>query len=200
MEVLKREFSQNEKLLLAILFLVMLAGGYYLLVDTPVREGMADVQSQIDAATIERDAVNAKLAEIAEMEAELSKMEGTKIYRSHMPSYNAAKQELDFLNETLGNALDYFIGFSKVTRDGNQIRRGFTLQYKAKDFEDAQKIMSMLESSSIRCVVNDFSVTPVMGTSIQGSQLQVSAVATFFETMAGGENDNELPADTTGVE
>ncbi|MCR5451584.1 MAG: hypothetical protein K6F00_03020 [Lachnospiraceae bacterium] len=199
MGLLKREFNSTEKSLLVILFLIIFGGLYYVFVHTPIIDGMKTVRAEIEAAGAQRDALVLKVEDTKAMAAELEAMDNGETFISRMPSYDASKEELDFLNNTLNDTIDYYIGFSRVTRDGDQVRRGFSLQYKAGSYESAKKIMSELENSSIRCVVSDFSLNPVGAQSVLSGQVQVSATATFFETMVGGTPDNELPADTPAV-
>lgn len=195
-----REFKESEKALLIVLAIILCGSIYYLAVDRPVRKGVNEADAQIQTLSAERDAALATMMEISAMEAEMSRLEAAGEEVSMMPSYNSSKTELEFLNNTLSGASDYYIGFSEVTRDGDQIRRGFSLQYRAKDYDAAEKILNDLESSPIRCVIGDLSVSPVEGGSVKEARIQVSAAATFFETMVGGTPDNELPEDKSEEE
>lgn len=189
------EYKGSEKILLIVLFVVIIGSIYFLAVDRPVRQGIKEADERIEVLSAKYDEIVVRIQEINKMKEEMNKMDSDSVVSSMMPSYNSGNQELEFLNTTLSDALDYYVGFSRVTRDGDQIRRGFTLQYKAKDYDAAEKILADLESSPIRCVIGNVSISPVKGTSVKHTQVQISADATFFETMYGGTPDSELPED-----
>ena len=196
MKVLTRDFSTREIAAILVLGLVIIALAYYLVVDRPVRSGMAEAKAQQEELQEELDAVDARLAEIEEMRAEMDTLASNGHPESRMPSYNASKAELDFLNQTLSGTEDYFIGFSQVTRSGDQIRRGFSLQYRAGSYDSASKILSTLEQSEIRCLVRNLTISPVdSGGDLMNGAVTVNCTATFYETMQGGVADKELPED-----
>lgn len=197
MKALKRDFTPRERMLLILLSLIILALIYYLTVQQPVSSGMAETKSEKAALQVQIDAINRQLASIDAWKREkvlLAKYNRDDMY---MPSYNASNDELDFLNETLGGTLDYYIGFNEVTREGDQIRRAFSLSYSATGYQAAVDVLAKLERSNIRCLIGDFSVSPYgESTTLVGGPVTVNATATFFETMYGGKPDKELPEDT----
>ena len=201
MDMLERKFTSKEIGMLSFFGIVLLGALYFVLVDQPIRSGMKTARQEIESLHVERDAVEMKVAEIKEMEAELKRLEEGGAEVSLMPSYNAGSEELDFLHRVLGTASDYFIDFTDITREGDQIRRNFSLQFRTPNYGDAKEIIKNLENSEIRCLVGDLSVVPIDNErNILSGPVQVSAMATFYETMHGGKEDAELPEDSLAVE
>jgi hypothetical protein len=128
-------------------------------------------------------------------------MEANGLAKTRMPSYNAGKEEVDFMNDTLKDTIDYYIGFNDLTREGDQIRRNFSLQFKSANYKAAQKVLKKIEGSKIRCLIGDISVTPVESDqTISDGEVQVSCTATFYETLQGGKADKELPPDSLAAQ
>ena len=154
MKVLSRSFSLKEKILLLLLSLILVGLAYYQFVDQPVRSALATAQAEADALSVELCAVEAKLARMRRMRAELEDVTagGT---ASEMGSYNNSKAELAMLNDVLSEALQYSITFANVTRNGDQIRRNFTLQLIADSYDTMEHIINSINSSHHRCLIGD---------------------------------------------
>ncbi len=196
MNIFSRHFTSREIRLLVVLLVIILGALYFYMVDQPVRNGIAESEMLLERLSAEKEKLDVKVGELAAMKKELEEVDNGTLVLREMPSYNSSKAELDFLNTTLGVAQDYYISFSKVTRDGDQIRRSFSLQYNCAGFEAARQILSELENSSIRCIVGNIAITPQSGDDIMDGGVGVSCIATFYETMHGGTVDNELPEET----
>ncbi len=212
MKILSRDFTPKEKVLLLILFLILISLAYYRFVFVPCRESVAEANSERDTLEIELMAAQAKEAQLKRMEEELAGL-GKLQETSRMESYNNSKAEISLLNNILETACDYYIAFSDVTRDGNQIRRNFSLQFQTRTFEEAKQIIERLSNGEYRCLLGDmrYDLTQRRATS-DGSMpagvetyqvngvsyydiITVETTATFFETMVGGTEDAGLPAD-----
>lgn len=189
MKVLSRDFTRAEKILIVALILVLLAIAYYQFIDRGVRESLANAESEAQMLQTQLDATEKRLLELRTTKGELDKLkEEGKL--SWMPSYNGSKEEIAFLNGILADTLQYEVSFSDVTREGSQIRRAFTLQYKTLDYAAAQEIMDRLCSGKNRCLVGD-----VKCTIDEDGIVTVNESATFYETMAGATPDAGLPSD-----
>lgn len=188
MKILSRDFTRGEKVLIALLLIALIALGYYQFVDKPVRESIVAADQERSMLETELTAVNAKVADLNRMQNELDSMQGSV---SLMPSYNNSKAELDLLNDILADTEQYSISMSNVTRSGDQIRRGFALQFTVADYDTMKATISRLSSSEFRCLIDDIRVAY----SEQG--VSVSATATFYETMVGGVVDAGLPNDSS---
>lgn len=189
MRVMSRDFTRSEKLLILVLVLILLGLAYYQFVDRNVRETITNAEAEVKAIQTEMDAVEKRLAELRKTKSEMDALE-EKGMLSWMPSYNAGKEEVAFLNGILADTLEYEVTFSNVTRTNTQIRRAFTLKYKVEGYEAAQEILDRLSESKNRCLVGN-----VRGSINKDGIVTVEQSATFYETMVGGIPDAGLPSD-----
>ena len=111
-----------------------------------------------------------------------------------MGSYNNSREEVAFLDAILSSTLNYTVSFANVTRNGDQIRRSFTLQYTTPDYESAADIIEKLCTGRNRCLVGD-----VKCAINKDGHVTVNQSATFYETMVGGTPDAALPADSAAA-
>ena len=137
MKVLSRDFTLKEKILLLILSLALIGLAYYQFIDQSVRSELAIAQSEKESLQVELDAVQMRLAQLKKMEQEMADLSGDTSL-GIMGSYNNSKAEIALLNDILGDTQQYSITFSDVTRNGDLIRRNFSLQFTASDYEEAK--------------------------------------------------------------
>jgi hypothetical protein len=200
MKNLTRDFSTREKALLLILALILIGLLYYWFVDVPVRDGIMSANSKKESANAELVVVNAKIAEMEKMEAELEEF-GTLGRAAYMGSYNNAEAEYAALNDILADTDEYEIAFSALTRDGDMVRREFSIQFSTTGYEAAKRIITALENSEYRCRIGDLNCTAEQSQDTDADlknwtgKILVSAKATYYETMVGGKPDEGLPAD-----
>ena len=205
MKILSRDFTRAEKIILVILALVLVGLAYYQFVYKMVAESIQKAHAEAEAIRVEMTGVNAKIQRMEEMQAELESIQSNP-NASYMGSYNNSKEELAFLNDVLGGALQYNITFSNVTRDGDQIRRNFSLQFTTEDYASMERIISRLCDGKLRCLINDisYSVSRYNYSAADRERygvdwyerVNVNCTATFFETMVGGTADAGLPPDS----
>ena len=198
MKTFTREFSAREKALLIVLVIIILGAVYYLTVFQPVSDSLT--RANLDKQSLQDEIIiaEARADQISNMQTERAEMEASGRVLGQMPSYNAGKKEIDFLNDTLSSeTADYYVGFTQLTREGNQIRRNFTLNFTASNYEVAKKIIESMERCEIRCLIGDMVVVPAEeNEGIMDGAVEVNCVATFYETMQGGIVDTELPEDS----
>lgn len=193
MKVLSRDFTLKEKILLLILSIALIVLAYYQFIDQPVRSELSSAQAEKESIQIELDAVQIKLAQLKKMEQELTGLTGSGSL-GMMASYNNSKAEIALLNDILEDTQKYSVSFSDVTRNGDLIRRNFTLQFTAADYAEATEILTQLSNSEYRCLLGNVYCDSEDGDLTKGL-VSVSATATFYETMVGGKADAGLPED-----
>ena len=189
MKAMGRNFKLSEKLLLLFLALILLGLGYYWFVDRPIRESISRSRAEADALWTEKQTVQLQYDRYSKMQEELDDIRASGTI-SRLGSYNNSEQELRELNNILSRTLQYTINFADVTREGNLIRRLFTLQFRTPDYETAREVLTLLGRGEYRCIVD--SVRCMVEDS---GAVTVNATATFYETMVGGTPDAGLPMD-----
>ena len=192
MKILSRDFTLAERILLIFLGLVLVGLTYYRFVDQPVRTALRTAQSEKESLQVELDGVELQIQRLTKMQNELQTLKDGETV-SMMASYNNSKAELALLNDALSIATKYAVTFAEVTRDGDQIRRDFTLQFTAPNYDAVVQIFSDLADSPYRCLIGD--ITCSTGRRQEMAEINVNATATFYETMVGGTPDAGLPAD-----
>ncbi len=192
MKSLNRDLTTREKLLILVLVVILLALVYYQFVDQPVRTAINNAHAERDSLSMELTAVQAKLAVMRRMRDEMEDITAGGTV-SEMKSYNNSKAEIALLNDILRGTPQYSISFANVTRDGDQIRRNFTLQFSTESFDTVVRVLRQLEQSPYRCLIGDLKISAPRGGSVRSGTITVNATATFFETMVGGTVDAGLP-------
>ena len=187
---MSRDFTRTEKILIAVLALILLALVYYQFVDKNVRQAITNAESEAQMVETELTAAQARLAAAQKIKSSMDELEASG-QASWMGSYNNSRAEVAFLNSILADTLQYSVTFSNVTRSGDQIRRSFTLEYRTASYAAAHEIMARLCQSHDRCLVSDASFAQE-----KDGVVVVRQAATFYETMVGGTPDAGLPADS----
>lgn len=197
MKIMSRDFTTREKIMLLVLTLILLAAGYYAVIDQPIRTAINEAKSQQDELNTELMLLQTKAASLSRMQSELDSIEQSGSL-GKMGSYNNSKAELDELNQLLQDANTYDISFSDVTRDGDLIRRSFSLTFSASDYDKAADLVNRLCTGEWRCIVSDLRYVAA-GDDLDTGSVNVGVTATFYETMQGGKADSGLPADTSAA-
>ena len=210
MKILSRDFTTKEKIMIVVFCLLLLGLAYYRFFYVPTQDQIAAANSQKANYETELMEVMAKEAQIRKMKEEIDEL-GELSNVSRIESYNNSKQEISLLNRVLGPATEYSIRFSDINRDGDLLRRNFTLMFKTDSFVSAKRIISSLEESPYRCVLGDIqyqfslrkavSEEPTRGGRWIDDEyfydvVTVNTNATFFETMYDGVADAGLPAES----
>lgn len=196
---MSREVNAKEKVLLVILVLIILGFCYYRFIDQPVRKNLAKADAEYSSLQTELTEARVKIRELQRMQDEIDEITAAGKY-SYMPSYNNAKEELALLNDILsGSATKYSVSFTSVTRNKEQIRRDFKLDFTAPDYDTMRTIIDQLTGVDFRCLIGDCTckLVEVHNQREDYSALNVSATATFYETLVGGVADAGLPADSS---
>ncbi len=208
MNGLSREFSTREKVLIIILVIIVVALAYYRLFYVPSTESIELANAQREAYQSDLTIARAKERQLKNMQEEMDRL-GELQSTSRIESYNNSKAEMELLNQILESASDYSIKFDSVTRDGDTVRRNFSLSFTTGSFRAAKKIVKQLSESELRCLLGDVSYktsyvrltkdqkAPTVrriNDGVYGVFVQVDAMATFFETMYDGVADAGLPA------
>lgn len=71
MKIMSRDFTVREKIMLLVLTLILLAVGYYLVVDQPIRTAINEAKSQQEELSTEMMLLQTKAASLSRMQSEL---------------------------------------------------------------------------------------------------------------------------------
>ncbi len=194
MKLINRDFSLRSKVLLVILGIILVVLVYFQFVDGPVREEIEKARNEKESIQTELIVAQAKAAQLEKMKNEIDQIMANDAVKL-MSSYNNSKEELETLNKVLSSTLQYSVAFSNVTREGDQIRRNFSLQFTTRDYNTMARVISQLAESDCRCLIGDVSCTDTHNRD-GSTTLLGRATATFDETMVSGTPDAGLPEDS----
>lgn len=190
MKLLSKSFSTKEKILIGLLAVMLLGLVYYRLFYVNISKAIASTRADESSLQSELDFAQMKLSQIDKMEKDMVDLSDT----PKMGSYNNSKTETIFLHNVFTGTTDYSISFDKVTRNKNQIRRNFSLQYRVKSYNEAMRILTELTTGEYRCLISDMSCRVD-----DNGTTTVNLLGTFYETMVGGTPDSALPKDEADV-
>lgn len=200
MKVLSRDFTTKEKVLILILVLLLIGLAYYQFVYKPMSESLENAAAEKVALEDELVVLQAKVAGMKKMQQEMDELESSERL-SVMPSYNASKEEVAFLNNVFNEyASSFSVDFSNVTREGDQIRRAVKAKFTVDSYEKLEQIVTALAESENRCLVGDVRCSRVTnrrvvdGVESYTTNYSADLSAVFFETMVGGTPDAGLPS------
>ena len=191
-----RDFNLAERVLLIVLGLLVVGAAYYYCVYLAVNDSLAEAKSRRESLETELSGVQMYNMRMQSMQNEMDTI-GVDADTPRMESYNNSKAEIALLNDILVAADQYSISFSGLARDGDQIRRSFELRFTAKDFNTAEAILARLSRSRCRCLIGDVSCSSLRDKE-HPEAVNLSLVATFYETLVGGTPDAGLPAGNSG--
>lgn len=188
----KSSFSAKDKVILVILVIFLLGFCYYQYLHKPVKSRIEAAEAKKESLNAEIMSVNSEIAMYQRMQDEIDDIIASG-QDSYMASYNNSKAELKLLNDILSDASQYSVSFANVTRNGDQVRRDFSLRFVAPDYETMQRIIENLTGIDYRCLIGNISCSMsrlrLRDVDVEYGTMTVDATATFYETMVGGSED-----------
>ena len=193
MKIWSRDFTRREKVTLFGLLILLIAILYFQCVDRPVRTSINAARAEAQEIETEMSIVAAKVRQLTKMQNELDDVKGSGVL-SRMESYNNSSAEISFLYDILAETQQYNIEFSDITRNGDQIRRNFSLKFRTRDYDAMRNVITRLCASEYRCLVDEIRCQRTINE--RESYVTANVTATFYETMVGGKPDAGLPKDS----
>ena len=193
MKIWSRDFTRREKLTLFGLLILLIGILYFQCVDRPVRTSINAARAEAQEIEAEMSVAAAKVRQLTKMQNELDDVKGSGVL-SRMESYNNSSAEISFLYDILAETQQYNIEFSDITRNGDQIRRNFSLRFRTRDYDAMRNVITRLCASEYRCLVDEIRCQRTINE--RESYVTANVTATFYETMVGGKPDAGLPKDS----
>lgn len=185
---MKRQFSRREKILLLILAVLLLGVLYYMLVDQPVRDTVADANSRQSAAESELLIDTAKLMQMRQMQSALDELSADS--KAIVPDYDNAQQVVNLLNKAMLYADSYDLSFRSIAVDGQIVSRPIDLNFTCADYSAAKAILTVLHDGPYRCDITAFTIAENDSleaeeyASVAEGSVKCSLTATFYEFLA----------------
>lgn len=182
---MKRQFSVREKVLLVILALLLVFCVYYILVDKPVRETLADASARQSAAETELVVANARLEKMHRMQAALEELDHTA--RADVPDYDNARRVVELMNEAMARTTAYTLSFGGVSRQGAIALRPIDMNFQCESYDAAKQILQTLLDSPYRCRITSMNMSCAAGRDVRLNRVSVRASVTFYEYLEAEE-------------
>lgn len=186
-----RRLSFREKLLLAILLVLVVVSGYILFFYTPMNDRLTELDGQIADTEDQILAYQIKAEQQRRMEKELEELFAADPDPAGLAPYDNVQAVMFELNSILAQTKEYSLDFNTVDASQAIVRRPISLRYTVEDYETAKTILKELHDSKYRCMLDSVSVS--LGGK-EEQELIVSATIVFFEytgDLAGGAGDED---------
>ena len=171
---MKRKFSTREKVLLVILAVLLVGSLYYVAVDQPVRNTIADATARQQEAESALTIDLAKLARMHQMQAALAELEQDA--KPNVPDFDNARYVIRLLDTVLSQAEGVVLTFPQPVTKGDIVRRSVDMRFVCSGYASARRILDKLYNGPFRCEIANFSMTD-----LTGEYTEVLATVTFFE-------------------
>lgn len=181
--MMKREFTQREKILLLVLVVLLLLTGYLKLFYEPVQKQYTAAQTQYDKASDTLMQEQAKLSNMKKMEAALKKLQGSGASADvTIPAYDNSDNVMVQLDSILASAVNYQMTFTDVVYDTELVSRPLKLTFTARNYDAAKAILTSLYNCKYRCALSDIAVSAGSDTAnVRTDGVTVSLTVTFYE-------------------
>ncbi|MBQ6843006.1 MAG: type II secretion system protein M [Agathobacter sp.] len=157
---MKKQLTTREKILMLVLVILMVVCAYYYAFYVPITQQVASLVSQ--AATIDEQIllVDAQVARMNEMKAELDAIAAGEMGNvKELPAYDNSGNVMHSLSAILQNAMQYNVNFSSVEEEESTVRRHISLSYDCSSYETAKSILTQIYESDYRSLIKDVSIT-----------------------------------------
>lgn len=158
--MLKYSFSTREKVLIAVLAVIVLALLWYVFIfqniDSQVKKIDGEIASVQETLTID----NAKLAQQKKMEDAIARYVASGAHVTEVPKYDNIQNVMNQLNEVLAGTVNYSMTFDQIEPgENNTIERGVTLTFGCGSYGEAVDILTSLARGQYPCRINDCSIS-----------------------------------------
>ena len=175
---MKRQLSAREIILLGLLLVLALVGGYLLLYYMPMTNEQERMENQAVLCEEQLQAAQIRLEDKRRMERELEEIFAANPNPLSIAPYDNLQPVMFELNGILQSTPEYSLSFGTVNTEETIVRRQILLSYTSGSYEAAKGVLQRLHDSAYRCMLDDVSIS--IGERDEGS-VSVSASLVFFE-------------------
>ena len=178
----KGNLTVREYILVAVLLILLLGVGYYMLYYTPLQNELQSIEIETSQVRSEIDIASAKCESMSRMQSELDEIfSNGKDKVTEIAPYDNAKVVMSELNGILSQSLNYKLSFADpvIEADGT-VRRTVGMNFSCNGYDSAKRIINNLCNSRWRCLMKNISVNG--DEDIVGNQVTCNATIVFFES------------------
>lgn len=145
-----RKLSMRERVLLGILAIVAVIGGYVLLFSRPMSQKTADLEARITQGEALTAQLEEQLTQQRQMEEAVKQLAEQEDAPPVMPAYDNLQAVMVELNAILADCQEYSISFQVDQSDNHIVRRQVTIPFICSGYGTAREVLQKLHDSSLR--------------------------------------------------
>lgn len=177
-------FSKREKIMLAILAVLLIAIGWFELVYVNTSEQIRSIESQIEATNDSITIEQTRLAKKQEMEKVIEKRKAEGAKATPIPEYDNIRPLMAELNNVMSKAENYTLSFDALDTESTEyVLRGIGMQFGCSSYAAAEEIVALIADGSYPCIVDAVNISDAGTTNVRsnGSNVQATIHVVFYE-------------------
>lgn len=179
---MKRQLTARELILLGMLLVLVLVGGYVMLFYMPMTAELERLEQEKLSCEDELAVAQIQVEDKRRMERELEEIFAANPNPLSIAPYDNLQPVMFELNGILQSTPEYSLSFGTVNTEETIVRRQILLSYTSGSYEAAKRVLQQLHDSAYRCMLDDVSIS--IGERDEGN-VSVSASLVFFEYQEG---------------
>lgn len=179
---MKRQLTARELILLGMLLVLVLVGGYVMLYYMPMTAELERLEQEKLSCEDQLTVAQIQVEDKRRMERELEEIFAADPNPLSIPPYDNLQPVMFELNSILQSTPEYSLSFGTVNTEETIVRRQILLSYTSGSYEAAKQVLQRLHDSAYRCMLDNVSIS--IGERDAGN-VSVSASLVFFEYQEG---------------
>lgn len=179
---MKRQLTARELILLGMLLVLVLVGGYVMLFYMPMTAELDRLEQEKLSCEDQLTVAQIQVEDKRRMERELEEIFAANPNPLSIAPYDNLQPVMFELNGILQSTPEYSLSFGTVNTEETIVRRQILLSYTSGSYEAAKRVLQQLHDSAYRCMLDDVSIS--VGERDEGN-VSVSASLVFFEYQEG---------------
>lgn len=179
---MKRQLTARELILLGMLLVLVLVGGYVMLYYMPMTAELDRLEQEKLSCEDQLAVAQIQVEDKRRMEQELEELFAANPNPLSIAPYDNLQPVMFELNGILQSTPEYSLSFGTVDTEETIVRRQILLSYTSGSYEAAKEVLQRLHDSAYRCMLDNVSIS--IGERDEGN-VSVSASLVFFEYQAG---------------
>lgn len=183
-------FSKREKIMLAILGVLLLAIGWFELVYVNTTEQLNTIESELETTNTTIQTEQTRLQKKQEMERSIAQRQAEGAKATPIPDYDNIRPLMAELDEVMSRTNGYSLSFDALdTTSSEYVQRGVGMQFGCSSYEAAEEIIALIADGSYPCIIDSLNIGNASATNVRsnGSNVSVSMHVVFYERPAGQE-------------
>lgn len=175
---MKRQLSARELILLGLLLVLLVVGGYVMLFYMPMTNELERLEQEKLSCEDQLTVAQIQVEDKRRMERELDEIFAANPNPLSIAPYDNLQPVMFELNGILQSTPEYSLSFGTVDTEQSIVRRRIQLSYTSGSYEAAKQVLQRLHDSAFRCMLDDVSIS--IGERDEG-RVSVNASLVFFE-------------------